>query len=110
MMSKLSIHHIGGRGGSRSFPVLPVFENDIVNVLYDADQDCLDQVEAYNRKLQSDLHVLPHCLAEKSGPVTLNINYDPYTSSLLKPKNMRVAGRRVSLGKTNFRAKVAKMP
>ena len=40
---KLSVHHIGGRAGSRAFPILKHFEKDIINVLYDADADCMEQ-------------------------------------------------------------------
>ena len=48
---KLAIHHVGGRAGSRSFPHLIKFEKDIINVLYDADEDCLEQNKALNHHL-----------------------------------------------------------
>ena len=80
----LSLHHVGGRNGARGFPPVPNFEKDILNVLYDADPDCLEQIQEHNRQLQSELHVLPYCLGETCGPGTLNINYDPYTSSMLE--------------------------
>jgi hypothetical protein len=48
---KLSIHHVGGRAGSRSFPHMKQFEKDIINVLYDADEDCLEQNKALNHHL-----------------------------------------------------------
>ena len=83
MDPRISIHHVGGRGGNRSFPELPRFERDFVNVLYDADPDCIEQVHAANLGRASELHVLPFCLAEASGKRNLNINYDPFTSSLL---------------------------
>ena len=35
-------HHIGGRAGTRTFPILDTFEHDINNVLYEADQSALD--------------------------------------------------------------------
>jgi FkbM family methyltransferase len=81
---KLSVHHVGGRGGSRSFPVLNKFEKDIINVLYDADKECLDQVKKANKYLDSELYVFPYGLADKCKKAELNINYDPYTSSLLE--------------------------
>ena len=84
---KLSVHHIGGRGGSRSFPILKKFEKDIINVIYDADSDCIEQIQENNEKLDSELYVLPYCLNDKCGPATININYDPYTSSLLETNN-----------------------
>jgi hypothetical protein len=41
---RISVHHIGGRGGSRSFPILESFEQDIINVIYDADKECIEQI------------------------------------------------------------------
>ncbi|MDP2593101.1 MAG: FkbM family methyltransferase [bacterium] len=76
------IHHIGGRDGRRSFPLLPRFERDFVNVLYDADPSCAEQMASANKKLKSKLIVLPKCVGGKNGAEIFNINYDPYTSSL----------------------------
>ena len=81
---KLSVHHVGGRAGSRSFPHIKKFEKDIVNTIYDADEDCIEQIKDRNISLESELHVLPYALSDKCKPSTLNINYDPYTSSLLE--------------------------
>ena len=39
-------HHVGGRAGSIAFPKLPKFEDEIFHVIYDADKDCVDQIEA----------------------------------------------------------------
>lgn len=77
----ISVHHIGGRSGSRAFPVLSKFEKDIINVIYDADADCVEQIRQRNQKLESRLHVLPYCLSDAAKSKFLNINYDPYTSS-----------------------------
>lgn len=79
---RLCLHHVGARNGTRAFPVLDKFEKDIVNVLYDADPDCLPQVQERNQRLESELHVLPYCLADVCGTACLHINYDPFTSSL----------------------------
>jgi FkbM family methyltransferase len=79
------VHHIGGRSGSRSFPILERFERDIVSVLYDADSDCLEQVRQANERLGSELIVLPNCFAGSSRERDFFINYDPYTSSMLAP-------------------------
>lgn len=78
----LVTHHVGGRTGSRSFPYVPRFEADIVNVLYDADPDCLDQVRQLNADLKSSLIVLPYCLGSSHGAATLYMAHDPYMSSL----------------------------
>lgn len=79
---RLSVPHIGGRSGSRAFPILNKFERDIINVLYDADPDCLTQIQERNQNFESELHVLPYCLGDASRSTSININYDPYTSSL----------------------------
>lgn len=81
----ISVHHVGGRNGSRGFPVLNKFEKDIVNVLYDADSDCISQIEEKNRCLESRLHVLPYCLSDFCKKSYFNINYDLFSSSLLEP-------------------------
>ena len=49
---RLSVHHVGGRRGSRAFPVLARFEKDVINVLYDADTDCLAALLRKNRIIQ----------------------------------------------------------
>lgn len=84
---KLSVHHVGGRAGSRSFPHMKNFEKDIINVLYDADTDCVAQIKERYKILDSELHVLPYALGDVCKSGVLNINYDPYTSSLLE-KNL----------------------
>lgn len=78
----ISAHHVGGRGGSSAFPVFKKFERDIINVLYDADPDCLAQIREVRQKSGSELYVLPYCLGESCKSTYFNINYDPYTSSL----------------------------
>lgn len=98
---KLIIHHVGGRAGSRSFPILDAFEKDIVNVLYEADESCVLQV-AENWSKQSCLtKVLPYCLSEKNGTTSFNINYDPYTSSIY-PMNPRYASFYYKYPGSNF--------
>jgi FkbM family methyltransferase len=82
--SRFSVHHIGGRGGSRSFPIMAPFEKDVVNVLYEADQACVQQIRDSNLNLPSELHVLPYCLGQTEGPATFHINLDSFTSSLLE--------------------------
>jgi methyltransferase, FkbM family len=79
---KISIHHIGGRSGSREFPILDLFERDFINVLYDADVECIEQIKEYNENLESELYVLPYCVGNNNEIAELNIMYDPYSSSL----------------------------
>ena len=83
LREKISIHHIGGRLGERGFPVNPAFEGDLINVLYDADAECLDQAEGLSRGLGSETHVFPFCLGESRGKATFHLKYDPNGSSLL---------------------------
>lgn len=87
MRNKISLHHIGGRSGSRAFPILKSFEKDFVSVFYDADKDCIEQIKENNLRFDSELYVLPCCLGRTNGKAEFNLNYDPYTSSLLKPNN-----------------------
>ncbi len=79
---KLSVHHIGGRDGSRGFPSLGLLEQDVVNVLYDADPDCLQQIRQRNVTQRSKVHVLPYCVSDACRKATFTIHYDPFTSSL----------------------------
>ncbi len=81
---RISVHHIGGRSGSRAFPILGKFEKDLINVLYDADPDCIAQIQERNQNLESELHVLPYCLGDTCKSTIFYINYDPYASSLLE--------------------------
>ena len=84
-MKRICLHHVGGRAGNRSFPLLSKFEKDMVNVLYDADRDCIQQIESRNRILGSEMHVLPYCVGGKTAKeVNFHINYDPYSSSVLE--------------------------
>src|SRR6266511_4819627 len=85
MNKRISIHHVGGRGGGGQFPLQSRFQRDLVLTFYEADADALEQIKERNRYLKSEDHVLPYCLGPGSGETTLYINYDPYTSSLLPP-------------------------
>ncbi len=79
----LALHHVGGRGGSRRFPVLPSFEGDMVNVLYDGDPDCLDGMAAASDRLASRTIALADCIGQAAGPAFLRLYRDCGASSLL---------------------------
>ncbi len=79
---RISVHHVGGRSGTRAFPISRKFERDVVNVLYDADPDCLAQIQERNQNLESELHVLPYCLADACKSTSFYITHDPNCSSL----------------------------
>lgn len=82
MNDKLSIHHIGGRSGSGVFPSANLFNKDFMHVYFDADADCIEQIKHKHKDKYSELHVLPYCFSSGISCSKLNINYDPYTSSL----------------------------
>jgi hypothetical protein len=86
--NRLVVHHVGGRGGERSFPVLPAFEKDIINILYDADSGCLPEAMEYWKSQPSETIVLPYCVSAGDGVCTFYLNYDPPSSSIyqLNPK------------------------
>lgn len=81
-----TVHHVGGRAGSRGFPVISGIEHDVVSVIYEADPDCIDQIVLYNGALGSETIVLPYALGADSCQQKLRLTYDPYASSLLEPK------------------------
>jgi len=88
--NRLVAHHVGGRHGERSFPVLPAFESDIINVMYEADESCLPQIMERWKTQPSRTVVLPYCLSARDGVCKFHLNYDPYTSSIY-PLNPRYA-------------------
>ena len=83
---KFFAHHVGGRGGSVSFPSLTKFSDDITQIIYDADKSCLDQVK--ERWQGQDVKIFPYCLSDSNGTAKFHINYCPFTSSLY-PTNMQ---------------------
>jgi hypothetical protein len=86
--NRLVVHHAGGRTGTQPFPTLPSFENDIVSVMYDADESCVPQMAENLKTLTSKTVVLPYCLSARDGDGTFHLNYDPYSSSIypINPK------------------------
>jgi hypothetical protein len=79
----LALHHVGGRGGSRRFPVLPFFEKDVLNVLYDGDPDCTEQMIGATSNLESRTIALSSCVGGAPGPSQLRIYRNSGASSLL---------------------------
>ena len=73
-------HHVGGRGATVSFPKIPHFsEACIYNVIYDADQSCVAEIE---RHWKTPSKVLPYCLADKKRQSSFYLNVCPFTSSM----------------------------
>jgi FkbM family methyltransferase len=79
----LRIHHVGGRGGDRRFPVLDAFEADVVNVLFDGDTDAAEAMGDSTTKLPSKQVLLSYCLGSKPGPATLYLYKLSAASSML---------------------------
>ena len=73
-------HHIGGRGGTGCSPFPAPFVDDVHQVYYDADSDCIEQIAA--RPDQGRVTVLPLCIGKEDGSCSFNIDYDPCMSSM----------------------------
>ncbi|MCP4606105.1 MAG: hypothetical protein GY847_37270 [Proteobacteria bacterium] len=82
----ISIHHIGGRAGSITFPQLPSeFEKDLEKVLYDADESCVEKIQINLQDAVARIVVLPYCISNKTGVEEFYLCADRYNSSLIKP-------------------------
>lgn len=81
---KLVVHHIGARGPTQAFPANPAFEASIVNVLYEADPACIDEIENLNRDRAARVVVLNECVSGAGGTRTFCDSHDGYGSSLLE--------------------------
>ena len=97
----LSIHHVGGRGGDRRFPVITAYEGDVVNVLYDGDDSAVDDMKSATEALASRTIVLPLCLGKTPGAGTLHVLNTTAGSSLL-PFRTAFFERFPSIGAVNF--------
>lgn len=82
----LTLHHVGGRSGSGPFPIIPHFERDIISVLYEADQSCIEDIKQQTSSLGPDQRIFPYCLGRTEGKALFYILRDQYRSSLLKLK------------------------
>ncbi len=81
--TKLGSFHVGSRDVGIGFRMLPAFSGDIVNILFDADEDSIEQTRlAWEKHSKCETRVFPFCVAEAEGTQTLFLNFDAYTSSL----------------------------
>ena len=78
----LTSHHVGGRAGTRNFPILEYFEKDVTSVFYEADKSAISQIKKVTSELPSKTIVLSDCLSGKSGKREFYIRSDRYGSSL----------------------------
>jgi|SRR5688500_8443244 FkbM family methyltransferase len=81
---KLVVHHVGARGPTQAFPANPAFDASIVNVLYEADPDCIEELEALNRGRAARVIVLNECVSGTGGTRTFCDAHHGYGSSLLE--------------------------
>ena len=84
MDTNIIIHHVGGRNGSIGFDFPAYFKDDFTIILYEPDEDALERIEKHSNDYYGKHYVFPYCLDSTTSHKTLNINRDPYTSSLLK--------------------------
>lgn len=81
-LSKIAMHHVGGRWGNRPFPTLPHFEADFVVVLYEADTDAIAGIREACADQPAELIVLPFCLAAADSEAELQVYVNPGLTSL----------------------------
>ncbi len=76
-------YHVGSRDVAIGFPILAAFDRDIVNVLFDADADSIEQTRhAWQTTAACETLVFPYCLSDSDRSETLHVNFDAYTSSI----------------------------
>jgi len=79
-----SKHHIGGRNGYGGFPSINKLNKSIASTIYDADEDCCAQIEQEQKIMGfNKIQVIAKCIGQSEGFMNFNLNYDPYTSSVL---------------------------
>ncbi len=88
--SRIHAHHVGGRDGSFQYPVVKIFNDDTVYYNYEADEDCIEQMQSIMATKNIHGQVIGAAIGPEDGTFDFNINYDPFTSSLRK-NNSRYA-------------------
>ncbi|MBS0534437.1 MAG: FkbM family methyltransferase [Proteobacteria bacterium] len=81
--TRIVAHHVGGRGFGVALNCPPDLSDEVVNVLYEADEVCARAMIAENKS--GNLHVLPFCLGKGNGNGRLFITKNPYASSNFEP-------------------------
>ncbi|MDP3874220.1 MAG: FkbM family methyltransferase [Methyloversatilis sp.] len=82
--ARLSIHHIGARGPTQAFAENPAFERSVINVLYEADPDCIAELERLNSGRTAQVIVLNECVSGTGGRRTFCDAHHGYGSSMLE--------------------------
>ncbi|HUC62608.1 MAG TPA: FkbM family methyltransferase [Alphaproteobacteria bacterium] len=76
-------HDVGGRGFNVELKYPQHFRDDVVHVLFEADQACAAEMARTNDR--PGFLVAPYGLGAVDGPATLHVTANPYFSSLLEP-------------------------
>jgi FkbM family methyltransferase len=87
--ARIVSHHVGGRGFGVAFNPPDRFRSDVVHVLYEADEESVEDMSRnpdtpQGRMLEKPI-VLPYCLGRSNGVASLNITANAYASSLFPP-------------------------
>jgi FkbM family methyltransferase len=83
MKTSLVVHHIGARGETQAFPALPEFDEDVINVLVDADKSSGAETRAHNSTRKAQIIIAPFCIAGSNGHRAFHHTNCPYGSSML---------------------------
>lgn len=79
---RINLHHVGGRGGGFPMPLAKNFLDGTEMHIYDADPDCGTQMVRLSPFVD---HVIVAAVGGVDAETDFHVNYDPFTSSLLKP-------------------------
>ena len=80
-----SKHHIGGRSGSTAFPTVKKLHKSMAITSYEADVNCLPQIEQMQQNMGYDkIEIIGKYIGSSDSSIKFNLNYDPYTSSVLQ--------------------------
>lgn len=75
--NNIIVAHIGGRSGSIGFPENPKFSHEIEKIIFEADEDCLEQI----KEIHPNSKTLNFFVGKNNEQINFNLNYCPYTSS-----------------------------
>ncbi len=81
-MLKLAIHHIGARGETQPFPQMAKFQEDVINVLYEADVSAIPQLRNIHAGKAGTI-IIPACIAGATEPREFIQAQHEYCHSLL---------------------------
>jgi len=81
----ITYHHIGGRNGTYPLPLKKgILLKDFHLILYDADENCFEQMGKSAHDAWGKVSLYPYCIGEKTERASFNLNFHPTTSSLYR--------------------------